>query len=117
MISLDSRDSRPVGRQVRDGLEKLILAGAYAPGERLPAAAILASRLAVNPVAVRGAYQSLVDDGLLEFKATGGPQVTGKAQTGRRERLLKTWEDTTVSLLVLGLTPGELQARLKEVSK
>lgn len=115
MLSLDSRDSRPIGVQVADGLRRLLLAGAYAPGDNLPPAPVLAARMAVNPLAVRGAYQALMDEGLLTPCVTGGPQVTGKAAGAGRDELLRRWDKTTLELLVLGCSRGELQKRLKEV--
>lgn len=116
MIPLNSRDSKPMGEQVADGLRKLLSAGAFAPGDRLPAASLLAASLAVNPLAVRTAYQRLADEGLLAPQGAGGPQVTDLARSaGNRDALLKTWDDATVKLLLAGCTRSELQTRLKEV--
>lgn len=116
MIPLNSRDSKPLGDQVADGLRRLLRAGAFAPGDRLPAASLLAASLAVNPLAVRTAYQTLTDEGLLSPQGTGGPLVTDRAGLpDRKAALLRDWDDATVKLLLAGCTRGELQSRLKEV--
>lgn len=116
MIPLDSRDSRPLADQVADGLRRLLYAGAFAPGDRLPAASLLAASLAVNPLAVRTAYQRLADEGLLAPQGAGGPQVTEQARSlDGREALWKSWDDATIKLLLAGCTRSELQTRLKEV--
>lgn len=105
-----------MSEQILRGLRQALRAGAYAPGDRLPAAPALAAGLAVNPVAVRAAYQALMDEGLLEYQTSGGPRVTGKAlEPDRREKLLRDWDQTTGELLILGCTRKELQSRLKEV--
>ena len=49
MISINYRDARPIYTQVKDGLRKLILTGALAPGTRLPSVRELAAELAINP--------------------------------------------------------------------
>lgn len=116
MIPLNSRDSKPLSEQVADGLRRLLRAGAFAPGERLPAANLLAASLAVNPLAVRAAYQALVSEGLLTPQASGGPQVSSLAPVADdRAALWKNWDDATARLLLAGCTRGELQSRLKEV--
>lgn len=118
MIPLNSRDSKPLNDQVADGLRRLLYAGAFAPGDRLPAAGLLAASLAVNPLAVRTAYQTLADEGLLAPQGSGGPQVTDRARSAGgpdRDALLKDWDEATVKLLLAGCTRSELQTRLKEV--
>ena len=45
MISINYRDARPIYTQVKDGLRKLILTGALAPGTRLPSVRELAAEL------------------------------------------------------------------------
>jgi DNA-binding FadR family transcriptional regulator len=59
-------------------LKRLILAGNYAPGDRLPAQRELAEQLGVARVSVREGIRQLVDGGYLEVRrgAAGGAFVT-----------------------------------------
>lgn len=65
MIPLSSRDSRPVWDQVTDGLTALLRRGAFLPGESLPPPEELAWQMALNPNAVRRAYETLAQRGVL----------------------------------------------------
>lgn len=115
MIPLSSRESRPVWDQVAEGLRRLIAAGGFLPGESLPAAEILAGQLAVNPGAVRSAYETLAGQGLLERQESGAMRVTNRGGDPRQE-LLNTWDEATQALLAGGYPRRELEKRLKEAS-
>lgn len=116
MISLSSRESRPIPAQVAESLRRLVSAGAFLPGEALPAPQDLACALAVSPVAVFGAYRTLEGEGVLT--ANGDKfQVADTAKDQRTRELLNTWDETTDELLLLGVTRQELEKRLKEVAK
>ncbi len=65
MIPLTSRDSRPVWDQVTDGLASLLRRGAFLPGESLPPPEELAWQMVLNPGAVRRAYETLAQQGIL----------------------------------------------------
>lgn len=116
MIPLSSRDSRPVWDQVAEGLRRLIQGGGFLPGESLPPAETLAGQMAVNPGAVRWAYATLADQGLLERQESGAVTVAQAAAGEPREtELLNTWDEATVALLAGGYPRRELEKRLKEV--
>ncbi|MFG6373574.1 MAG: GntR family transcriptional regulator [Oscillospiraceae bacterium] len=66
MIPLTSRQAGPVWDQVAGGLERLVRAGAFLPGEMLPSPKELAWQMVLNPNAVRSAYERLVAQGVLE---------------------------------------------------
>ena len=59
----DCRDIKPVYEQITDGIRKMIITHAIPEGEKLPSVRELASKLAVNPNAVRKAYQELEEEG------------------------------------------------------
>ena len=63
MLRLDYRDPRSIDQQLRDGLRRLIVSGAFSPGEVLPAAGDVAAALVINPEPVRRAYQALASEG------------------------------------------------------
>ena len=65
MLALNYRDSQPIYNQIKDGLRRLIVKGALAPGEKLPAVRDMAMDLAVNPNAIARAYTELEREGLI----------------------------------------------------
>ncbi len=69
----------PTSEAVAEHLKRLILAGNYSPGDRLPTQRDLAEQLGVGRVSVRGGIRQLVAGGYLEVRlgAAGGAFVTG----------------------------------------
>ena len=72
MINLNYRDSRPIYEQIKDGLRKLVMTGAYSPNERLPSVRELASSLAINPNTIQRAYKDLEAEGYIYTVAGKG---------------------------------------------
>ena len=115
MIQLNYRDARPIYEQVKDGLRHLVVTGALQAGDKLPSVRALASSLAINPNTIQRAYESLEREGYLYTVAGKGsfaaPQTDVNAD--RRARLLEQFDASAAELLFLGLTAGELAARLQ----
>jgi len=56
VLTLNYRDSEPIYGQIKNGLKKLIVTGALAPGEKLPSVRSMAASLAINPNTIQRAY-------------------------------------------------------------
>jgi len=90
-LRMDSADPRPIGRQIDEGIQNLVTAGALAPGEPIPSVRDLARDLRVNPNTVAKAYQKLGEAGILEVRRGEGtyvalnPPLPSPAE--RRERI------------------------------
>lgn len=92
-IRLDTRDPRPLWRQIEDELLRLIAAGDYAIGAPLPSVRDLARRLRVNPNTVARVYQRLGETGILGVRRGEGTYVLEPPPTlPARERARKTVE-------------------------
>lgn len=115
MLNLDYRDARPIYEQVRDNLRRLMVSGAIQEGEKLPSVRSLASNLAINPNTIQRAYESLEREGYLYTVAGKGSFAAPQADVNadRRARLLEQFDASAAELLFLGLTAGELAARLQ----
>lgn len=115
MIQLNYRDARPIYEQVRDGLRHLVVTGALQAGDKLPSVRALASSLAINPNTIQRAYESLEREGYLYTVAGKGSFAAPQADVNadRRARLLEQFDASAAELLFLGLTAGELAARLQ----
>src|SRR5690625_7664717 len=76
----------PIYQQLRDRTVAAILDGTLAEGEALPSVRQVAVDFKVNPLTVSKAYQSLVDDDLIEARRGVGMFV----REGAQARLLKS---------------------------
>lgn len=116
MIQLNYRDARPIYLQVKDGLRHLVITGAIREGEQFPSVRALAASLAINPNTIQRAYEALEQEGYLRAEAGRGVfAAKGAAGAhGRQEALLRQLDEAVTELLFLGMTPGELAARVSE---
>ena len=66
----------PVYRQIIDQIRSAVVAGEFAPGDRIPAVRELAARAQVNPNTMQRALLELEREGLLVTDGTLGRYVT-----------------------------------------
>ena len=116
MISIDSRDPRPLYEQVVDGFRRLIVAGALQPDDKLPSVRSLATQLAINPNTIQRAYRELEAAGYVYSSAGRGSFVAATTETSELH-LAELWSrfDAVASeLYAAGCQPHQLIERLKE---
>ena len=106
-------DNQPIYRQLRDQIIARILDGDLSEGEALPSVRTVAVDFQLNPITVSKAYQTLVDDNLVEKRRGLGMFVkTGAAQRlleSERERFLaEEWPDIVERIQRMGLDPAKL---------
>lgn len=80
-IDLNTREGRPVYRQIAEEIEREIAIGVLRPGEALPALRVLAAELKVNPNTVQQAYRWLNLHGMVEVRRGQGTFVMPHRQT------------------------------------
>ena len=115
MLNLDYRDARPIYEQVKDGLRRLMVTGVIREGEKLPSVRTLAGTLAINPNTIQRAYEALEAEGYVYSvpgKGSFAAPNTG-VDEGRRNDLLRTFDQTAGELLFLGVSGEELWARIR----
>ena len=113
MISLNYRDSRPIYEQIKDGLKKLIVTGAMAPGEKLPSVHALATQLSINPNTIQRAYNELEGEGYI-YSIHGKGSFAARREEidhNRKEELMAQLDRIAGELMLLGVTPEEIAAR------
>ena len=76
MIVLDYPDSRPLYKQVKDSLRRMMLTGLLEPDEKLPSVRSLATQLAINPNTIQRAYAELEAEGYIYSVAGRGSFVS-----------------------------------------
>lgn len=110
MISIDSRDPRPLYEQVVDGFRRLIIAGALQPDDRLPSVRSLATQLAINPNTIQRAYRELESRGYVYSSAGRGSFVATSVQTSELhlQELFARFDAVVDELLAAGCARSQL---------
>ncbi len=75
-LRIDPKDSRPIWRQIEEGVRHLVACGSLAAGTGVPSVRDLARELQVNPATVSKAYQRLTDAGVLAVRRGDGTYVS-----------------------------------------
>ena len=116
MICLNYRDSRPIYEQIKDGLKKLIVSGAMAPGEKLPSVRALAQQLSINPNTIQRAYNELENEGYIYSIAGKGSFASGDvgADENRKWELQEKIRELAAELRYLGVSDEELLALVRK---
>lgn len=116
MININFRDSRPIYEQVKTTLRKLIVSGAMSPDEKLPSMRELASQLVINPNTIQRAYRELAQEGyIISIPGKGSyANLSAQVDEGRKKELLTAMDEIVAELLYLGVTPDELDRRIRE---
>ena len=116
MISIDTRDSRPLYEQVVDGFRTLIIAGVMARDDKLPSVRSLATQLAINPNTIQRAYRELESDGYILSVAGKGSFVAQIDQLAEQQKkqAVEAFRAAAQRLRALGLGEEELAALLAQ---
>src|SRR5215203_7108989 len=86
LVTLDTRDGRPLYIQIMDEVRRAISIGTLRPEEPLPSVRELAAELVVNPRTVSQAYQELEREGVIYVRRGQGTFVSQTAQRGGTAR-------------------------------
>ena len=119
MFTINYRDSRPIYEQIMDELRKMIIAGVFAPDEKLPSVRELAQQLAINPNTIQRAYRELEASGYL-YSVAGKGNFAGsrrEVDESRKTELLAQFAAAAKELRYLGVTEAELMEILSEGGK
>jgi len=119
VITINTRDPRPIYMQIKEGLCRLILSGALPTGERLPSVRELAGQLAINPNTIQRAYRELEHEGFV-YSMTGKGSFVSPIQEvdlGRKAAKTTEFRDAAQELLRLGTTKAALIAMLDELEQ
>lgn len=119
MITINTRDPRPIYVQIKEGLCRLILSGALQTGERLPSVRELAGQLAINPNTIQRAYREMEHEGFI-YSMTGKGSFVSPIQevdSGRKAARADQFREVALELLRLGVSREELTAMLDELEQ
>ena len=118
LITLDTRDPRPLYLQITDEVRRAIVVGKLKPEDPLPSVRDLASDLAINPRTVSQAYQELEREEVVYVRRGQGTFVAPtKASARERQKLARAVaKRTLVDARRSGLQLDELISTLREVA-
>ena len=106
----------PAYRQIYEQIAGQILSGKLAAGESLPPIRWVAKELGVSVITVRGAWEALEADGLIETRVGSGCFVAALTEAERKERLDRALSPALHELIAraksLGCSEQELIDRL-----
>ena len=119
MISINTRDPRPIYVQIKEALCRLILSGALQTGERLPSVRELAGQLAINPNTIQRAYRELEHEGFIYSMTGKGSFVSPleEVDNGRIAAKQAQFREAALELLRLGTSKQALIAMLEELEQ
>ena len=116
--NLDS--DRPIYAQLLERIQRQIVSGRYAPGDKLPSVRELAAEASVNPNTMQRALAQLEADGLAASNRTSGRMVTDDSvviDARRRALAKKHISEYLAAMSQLGYTAEESAELLREGEK
>jgi GntR family transcriptional regulator len=116
MLNIATGDTRPINRQIVDGVRRLIASGELPVGAALPSVRGLAQQLSINPNTVAKAYGELTLEGWVESRAGLGLFVLPPRQllsdAERERRLGDAIDRFTGDVIGLGYSDTEVLDRV-----
>ena len=114
MISINTRDPRPIYLQIKENAIRLILSGVMKTDERLPSVRELAGSLAINPNTIQRAYRELESEGFIYSVSGRGSYVAALSEIdqGRHAAKKAEFKAAARELMNLGMPRAELEAML-----
>ena len=116
-LIISQADGRPMYLQIMEQIKQRIAVGDWQRGQSLPSIRQLASDLGVSVITVKRAYFELEREGVIQTQHGKGSVVADGADVGARiheQDLAKHLEQVARIGALLGLTPKEIQSRLRE---
>ena len=111
LLTIDTRDPRPIYQQVADGIKELIARGTLQEGASLPPVRQLAADLGVNLNTIVTAYRELQKDGLITVKHGSGAIVASRTAAERNQaELLRPLRTALTELVLAGLSPRKIMS-------
>jgi GntR family transcriptional regulator len=119
-LVISQSDSRPMYLQIMDQIKQRVAIGEWARGEEIPSIRQLAVTLRVSVITVKRAYLELEREGVIVTQQGKGSIVAFDSGLSPRlydEELTEHLDQVARLGELLGLTPRELESRLKEATE
>ncbi|CAM5594879.1 GntR family transcriptional regulator [Streptomyces spiroverticillatus] len=113
LFKLDAASPVPLGDQIASSVRAAVADGTVEPGERLPAARVLADSLGINVHTVLRGYQRLREEGLIELRRGRGAVVVDNPVSPGRARILERIGELVEEARKLGMPEEDLLALVR----
>lgn len=118
VISVDTRNRKPIYEQLIDNIKDLVLHGVLKPGEQLPGVRTLAIELAINPNTIAKSYLELERRGIIYSLPGRGSfvadDITALSAT-RREEVLDTLREALSDAVDAGIGKDEIVSMIEKI--
>ena len=119
LVTISQADRRPMYLQIMEQIRHRIAIGDWQPGQEIPSIRALAVAVKVSVITVKRAYLELEREGVIVTRQGRGSFVSDAVDlsaTLRRQQLDEHLTAATEIGRELGLTPADLEARLRTLS-
>ncbi len=117
-LTISQADPRPMYLQIMEQVRRRIAMGDWKPGQELPSIRALAITTRVSVITIKRAYFELERDGVVVTRQGRGTFVADDVKLSqhlREEELDEHLAKAAGVARELGLTPADLEARLRKV--
>lgn len=119
MIDIDVTSSRPIYKQIVDGVKEGILKGIFEPGEKLPSVRDMAKMMTLNPNTVQKAYKELEREKVV-VKARGRGTFISDEYKPRKDKdkldeVKETFKKGIIDAFYMGFDKEELINLIKDL--
>jgi len=117
---LSQADGRPMYLQIIEQIKRRIAVGDWKAGELLPSIRQLAADLQISVITVKRAYLELEREGVIATHHGKGSVVAAGADVASRiyeQELAKHLEQAARLASLLGVSPREIQSRLRQTTE
>ncbi len=117
---LSQADGRPMYLQIIEQIKRRIAVGDWKAGELIPSIRQLAADLQVSVITVKRAYLELEREGVIATHPGKGSEVAAGAEVASRiyeQELAKHLEQAARVASLLGVSPREVQSRLRQATE
>jgi GntR family transcriptional regulator len=116
VFGISQTDKRPMYLQIMEQIKQRIAVGDWAEGQQIPSIRQLAVDLEVSVITVKRAYMELEREGVIVTQQGKGSHVAANPGLGTRLREQELDQHLVEAARIaasLGITPGELEERLR----
>ena len=117
---LSQADGRPMYLQIIEQIKRRIAVGDWKAGEPIPSIRQLAADLQISVITVKRAYLELEREGVIATHHGKGSVVAAGADVASRiyeQELAKHLEQAARLASLLGVSPREIQSRLRQTTE
>ena len=117
VITVDTRDRKPIYEQLTENIRRLVLQGVLQPHEQLPSVRALAVELAINPNTIQKAYAELERQGITYSLPGRGSFISDNITELSRAQLAQSADALRAAMKAAkdaGMTRTEALALLSE---